>query len=62
MSIALMIWFGSIIIMPGGIDMVFAIAKFRLRANPVKDIITPKILVSMPVPRNQKAALFFGLK
>jgi hypothetical protein len=60
MSMALMIWVGSIIIVPGGTDSVFAINNDMLRAAPVQDIITPKIPVSMPVPRNQKSGHFFG--
>jgi hypothetical protein len=48
------------IIVPGGTDMVFAINKDMLRITPVKEINTPKRPVSMPVPRNQKAPLFFG--
>ena len=39
MSMALMIWVGSIIIMPGGIDSVFAINNDMLSVAPVQDII-----------------------
>jgi hypothetical protein len=62
MSMTLMILVGSIIIVPGGTDSVFAINNDMLSAAQVQDIITPKGPVSMPVPRNQKAALFASLK
>ena len=58
MSIALIICVGSIIIVPGGTDMVFAINNDMLTATPVRDINIPKRPVSMPVPSNQKAARF----
>ncbi len=58
MSMALIICVGSIIIVPGGTDIVFAISNDMLTATPVRDINTPKRPVSTPVPSNQKAALF----
>ena len=59
MSMALMIWVGSIIIMPRGIDSIFAINNDMLSAAPVQDIITPKILVIMPVPETKRRPCLF---
>jgi hypothetical protein len=39
MSMALMIWVGSIIIVPGGTDSVFASNNDMLSVAPVQDII-----------------------
>ena len=61
-SRALMILVGSVIAMPGGCETVLAINSDMLRATPLKDMKIPKRPMNIPVPRNQKPTLRFGLK
>jgi hypothetical protein len=58
-SMALIIGVGSIIIVPGGNEMVFAINNVMLTTTPMKDINTPKKPMSMAVPSSQNAAPVF---